>query len=385
MSDISSPTEPRKPWWQPGPFDYSSVELFIMRAAFTVLLFASIKWETAPFKTQRDPTGLAHFFDLTWLAEHPPGVAWQMLTLCGLIFYVVGYLPALGLAPVLSFAVLIGTLVTSKAMHHSWQLVTLIGLAQLIIYAWPRSERGHRMGLWALLAVLAALALLESKGIVVTKEGVKGLFSWLGHFIQIVARYGILGWLACAGLGRLHRSLSCGPDLAQTVRRPSLAVHRLAIHASTVVIAASYVVCGVVKLVNSDFKWIAKVPMLSVQLLKSNWSHYYDSVPQAIMPSRLMPPDSPEWLDQVVQAIVDYPNLARLVFGSGLLIELTAFIILINRRWAFWGGLLIVAFHLSISQVMQLDFNYHIAAVIIFLVNVPGMLLALKTRSGRTG
>ena len=311
MSSTTPPAEARRPWWQPGPFDYSSAELFIMRAAFAVLLFVSIKWETGPYKTQRNPTGLANFFDLTWLAEHPPGAAWQAITLCGLILYVVGRLPALGLAPALSFAVLIGTLITSKAMHHSWQLVTLIALAQWVIYLWPRE-----------------------------------------------------GW----GLGSLLR--------------PSLAVQRLATYASTVVFAASYVVCGLVKLVNSDFKWIAKVPYLSVQLLKSNWSAYYDAVPQAVVPGRLMPPDSPPWLDQTVQAIVDYPNIARVFFGMGLLIELTAFVVLINRRWAFCGGLVIIGMHLSISKVMDLHFEYHILAALIFVVNLPGALLAWRKREG---
>jgi hypothetical protein len=136
-----------------------------------------------------------------------------------------------------------------------------------------------------------------------------------------------------------------------------------------VVIAASYVVCGWVKLVNSDFRWIQKVPLLSLQLLKSNWANYYDT---------LQPP--PQWLAQATQFVVDHPNLARLVFGGGLLIELLGFVVLINRRWAFWGGLVIIAFHLSISKVMQLNFDYHIAAVAIFLVNVPGAL----TRSHRS-
>ncbi len=145
---------------------------------------------------------------------------------------------------------------------------------------------------------------------------------------------------------------------------PGLALQRRAVYAATVVMAASYVVCGVVKLSNSNFRWLQDAPFLAVQLLKTNWSHYHDTLE--------MPP---VWLQAVTQALVEHPNLARLCFGSGLLIELAAFVVLINRRWALVGGVAIVALHLSISQLMNLNFLNHILAAGIFLVNVPGWVL----------
>lgn len=279
---------PSRPWWQPGPFDYSKIEMLVMRAAFSVLLFCNIKWETGNYVEQRNPTGLAHFFDFTWLGKHPPGPFWQGLTIVGLVFYVLGWMPALGLLPGAAFALMIGTLITSTAMQHSWHLVTLVALAQFLIYAWPKSSREYI--------------------------------------------------------------------------RPSLAVHRLAVYAVTVVIAGAYVVCGIVKLVNSNFQWIQKAPYLSVQVMKSNWASYYDTL-EPVKP----------WLTKATQAMVDYPNVARLFFGTGLLIELAAFVILINRKWAFYGGLAIIALHLSISKVMDLHFEYHMLVVLVFLVNIPGL------------
>ncbi|MDB6140156.1 MAG: hypothetical protein JWO94_3228, partial [Verrucomicrobiaceae bacterium] len=80
-----------------------------------------------------------------------------------------------------------------------------------------------------------------------------------------------------------------------------------------------------------------------------------------------------EWLGKVTQNIVDHPNLARIVFGGGLFVELFAFAVLLNRRWAFVGGLVIIAMHCSISEVMDLHFEYHMAAALIFLVNLPGL------------
>ena len=104
------------------------------------------------------------------------------------------------------------------------------------------------------------------------------------------------------------------------------------------------------------------MPYLAVQVLKTNWASYYDN----------LEPVAP-WLTQATQWIVDYPNIARLFFGMGLIIELVAFVIMINRKWAFFGGLSIIALHLSISKVMNLHFEYHMLAALVFLVNVPGI------------
>ncbi len=298
MNDSDSPA-PGRPWWQPSAFDYSRIELLVMRLLFAPLVFDMIKWKTGAFTTQKFPHGIAHFTNLTWLAKHPPDLFWKGLTIAGLIAYAAGFMPALSLLPALFFAITIGTLVTSQSLNvnHTWQLTTMILLAQFLVYAWPRR---------------------------------KGL-----------------------------------------LLRPDAQVHRLAAYASTVVIAASYVVCGVVKLANSHFQWIQKVPNLSLQILKSNWAGYYDYLQQP-----------PAWLARVTQAIVDYPNLARVFFGSGLLIELLGFTVLISRRFAFFGGLVIILMHLSISKVMDLHFEYHMAVVLIFLVNLPGLKRTLGRKPG---
>ena len=213
----------------------------------------------------------------------------------------VGWVPAVGLLPVLFFSIAIGTLITSqsKNVNHSWQMVTMMLLGQWLTYLWAAVK------------------------------------DWR--------------W------------------------RPTVDTHRLAAYVTTVVIAASYVVCGVVKLDNSSFQWVQKVPLLSLQLLKSNWANYYDTLDKP-----------PQWLEQATQLIVDYPNGARLFFGMGLLIELGAFVILINRRWAFWGGVAIVSLHLSISQVMQLNFENHIAAAVIFLI-LPNVKAAFSRSGAEVG
>lgn len=291
MTASSTPSK----WWQPRPLAWSGVEIFVMRAAFAVLAFVNIKWETAPYTEQKFPNGLARFVDLTWLGHHPPSDLMQYGVMAFLVLYVVGIFPALGLLPTAFFATLIGTLLNSQgAINHSWQMVTMMGLAQLVVYAWPR-----RMD--------------------------------LGYHWTVLAK----------------------PDLQR---------HRQAVFAVLTVIAASYVVCGVVKVVNSDGLWIQKAPLLAVQLLKTHYSHFYDTLE--------LPP---QWLQDVTAFLLEYPWIARILFGAGLVIELLGFVILINRRWAFIGGVAIIVLHLSISRLMNLNFEAHMIAVLIYCVNLPGL------------
>ncbi len=296
---MSSPA-PAAPWWRPLPLQYGAIEMLVMRAAFAALAFSNVKWATAPYKEQKFPNGLANFFDLTWLGHHPPGATTQNVVIAFLLLYVAGFLPALGLLPLAFFATLIGTLINSQgAINHSWQMVTMMLLAQLIVYAWPRQGPG-------------------------------------GRSLKVLLK----------------------PDLIR---------HRMAAHAALVVIAASYVVCGVVKLANSGGLWLHKAPLLAVQLLKTHYNHFYDTLN--------MPP---EWLSRTTEFLLENPNLARVVFGGGLLIELLGFVILISRRWSFAGGLAIIALHLSISRLMNLNFEAHMYAVLIYCVNLPGLRKMLR-------
>jgi len=287
-------------WWQPRPFEFGALEMLVMRAAFAALAFWNIKWETAPYTEQKFPNGLARFFDLTWLGQHPPSDLTQYVVIACLVCYVIGIFPALGFLPTAVFATLIGTLLNSQgAINHSWQMVTMMGLAQLIVYAWPRQ----------------------------TATG--------------------LDW--------------------KILVRPDLQRHREAVFAVLTVIAASYVVCGIVKLVHSDGLWIYRAPLLAVQLLKTHYSHFYDTLN--------MPP---EWLQNITAFLLEHPWVARIVFGSGLLIELLGFVVLINRRWAFIGGVAIIGLHLSISRLMNLNFEAHILAALIYCVNLPGLLKTMR-------
>jgi hypothetical protein len=154
---------------------------------------------------------------------------------------------------------------------------------------------------------------------------------------------------------------------------PGLPVHRRAAYVSMVIFCAAYVVSAWAKLHNSDWQWFHKVvPGLALELQKTNWSAYYDTLEPV-----------PQTLTTMVNLMNEHPTVARTFFGAGLLIELLAFLALLGRRWAFFYGLAIIAMHLSISRLMQLDFWYHIWAALIFLVNLPGLARTFSGASDR--
>lgn len=272
-----------------------------MRLGFAILVFCSIKWETGN------------------LAPVSPDDA-----------------DASGLANFINLNFFIGM----KAVLL-WQVVTALGLLAYVGSMLPVA------GLFPALFFALGIGALNAS------QGASNHSTQLVSMI-LVGQYLVYALPFSARPGRRRSPLWLMPDDV---------IHRRAIYVSLVIFAAGYVVCGWVKLSNSDWAWIWNVvPGLALELQKTNWSAYYDTLEPV-----------PAVLTTVVGLMNDHPMLARLFFGAGLLIELGAFLIMMGRRWAFWYGLAIIVLHLSISRLMQLDFWYHIFAALIFVVNVPGI------------
>jgi hypothetical protein len=140
------------------------------------------------------------------------------------------------------------------------------------------------------------------------------------------------------------------------------------------VIAAAYVIAGVIKLMRTKGLWIIESPNLSVQLMKTNAQNYYDKLQtDAVFEQRAA----------LAQYMIDNPNLTRLFLGGGLFIELFAFLLLLNRRWALVMGFFILSLHWGIEMTMGLNFKYQMAVVAIFLVNVPFWVGVVCKMSGK--
>jgi hypothetical protein len=203
-----------------------------------------------------------------------------------------------------------------------------------------------------------------------------GLFTLLGmgalrnskgdisHSTQVLAMSALAMWL-CYLYAALRR---------KEWLRATLTTQRAAIFGIILMLSASYVSSGIVKMKASGGHWIARIPSMSVQMIKSNLSDYY-SDPQDTV-SKTMTETAPQFF-------IQHPFTAKVVFGTGLGLELGAFVLLLSRRWALlWGGSLLLM-HAGISFLMDIEFWNHMSLLALTCV-IPG-LLALRKSSADAG
>ena len=97
------------------------------------------------------------------------------------------------------------------------------------------------------------------------------------------------------------------------------------------VIAAAYMIAGVIKLMRTKGTWIIDSPNIAVQIMKTNAQNYYDKLEtDAVFEQR----------EALAQFMIENPNATRLFLGGGLLIELVCLSTVIESRlgpgdWAY--------------------------------------------------
>ncbi len=139
------------------------------------------------------------------------------------------------------------------------------------------------------------------------------------------------------------------------------------IYLSQQLIAAGYVASAFSKLIRSRGHWIADTVHFPVQLAKGRDKQYYDFLVET--------PAAPgDWL---IRFVTDYPALAKTFLGTGLFLELFAFLALMNRPFLAFFGVALYGMHATISELMGLGFGLNKVALLIFFVNVPWWLLRL--------
>ncbi len=143
--------------------------------------------------------------------------------------------------------------------------------------------------------------------------------------------------------------------------------HRAAPWISMQAIAATYVVTAITKLINSGGNWIRDAKFFPLQLEKVQQSDYYNRLEHASRDG--------QWFgginDALTRVFVESPNLCRAFLASGLALELFAFLALWGRKSAAAYGVALVVFHLTISRIMELDFELNMFVLAIFFVNLP--------------
>ena len=128
-----------------SPPKVTPLEGFLLRVFFAVVVAYTFRFEV-PFSTQPHPTGLAHFFDLTWLSDPFSFSIFRGVIYFLLFLYAAGVLlpvtlPLLALGHVLAF-----TLYNSQGYtHHGFQIVSLTLVAQAGTILYDTIRRGVRL------------------------------------------------------------------------------------------------------------------------------------------------------------------------------------------------------------------------------------------------
>jgi len=175
----------------------------------------------------------------------------------------------------------------------------------------------------------------------------------IGHTAQIVGMAMVAQWLVFAWAPiarRLGRPLPHGYSPEQ-----------LAVDWARQAVMATYVISALTKLVRSDGRWILDAPYFGLQIVKSNGMDYYNRLQAGA-------DDGMQWLAQI---LLDHPWSAWFLIGIALPLELFAFAACFNRRTALWFGVLLLAFHSTVSVVMRLGFMYNKLLLLLFFVNLP--------------
>lgn len=154
----------------------------------------------------------------------------------------------------------------------------------------------------------------------------------------------------------------------------SLEDHRLAYLCAVQAIAAYYFVAGFSKIEIRGLKrWITELPNMGLYVDRNGHQQYLAGGG----------PEAYERSQAIAGWINEHPLLTTLLFAPGLLVELAAPAALLNRRLAFMFGILLLGFHILVGYVMQLSFPMNELLILIFLVNVPFLIVSLPRLAAR--
>ena len=121
------------------------------------------------------------------------------------------------------------------------------------------------LGVAPLLSLGYLAALLTAVGALENSQGA------IGHHLQLLCLVTLAQWLAYAAA-----ALRPPPGASRGLGLPAAAAHGRAVQAAKLMIAAAYVASGWTKLIASQGLWVAQLPDISLQLVKTHANVYYD-------------------------------------------------------------------------------------------------------------
>ena len=203
---------------------------------------------------------------------------------------------------------------------------------------------GYMLFLW-----VAAGALANSQGA-------------LSHYTQLVAMVLIGQLIAYAQWWAMDRTSGRAPQ--------GMNAHDLALYYTQQVIAAAYVLAGISKIVLSRGRWIAQVPFMASDVLKTHGQSFASTLAGGVI----------ERGDAIAAFILAHPDLMRALLGCGLLFELAAPAALLGRTPAFLIGIGLLTMHAVIGQLMLIRFPENQVLLLIYFIDVPFLLVAAWRR-----
>lgn len=147
--------------------------------------------------------------------------------------------------------------------------------------------------------------------------------------------------------------------------RSSVELDRVGVHMASQAIAAVYVVSAITKLWRSDGGWVSQAKNYPLQILKTQAMEYYNVLGET---------DPSLWesfASWFANFLLRWPLFGQGMLALALVLELFAFLALLSRKWMLGMGIVLIGLHASISAVMNLHFETHMAVLAIFWVNAP--------------
>lgn len=124
-----------------------------------------------------------------------------------------------------------------------------------------------------------------------------------------------------------------------------------------IAVVGAYMLAGTSKFIYSDGEWIQNSPYFGIDIIRTNRQNFYADLEG----------DRPyEEARAEAARLLEEPTRARLMMGTGLLLELAAFLALFHRVLAMIVGIAVMAFHILIADLMELYFihNEHVAFIL---------------------
>jgi len=148
---------------------------------------------------------------------------------------------------------------------------------------------------------------------------------------------------------------------------------RMAVWLTQQAIAAAYVVSALSKWIAKG-DWVRDSSNFPLQIVKSQQMDYYndlqpptvDKGDYGIVSDMLRP--IADWMEHVLRT---YPSWAPLLLAPGFYLELFAFMLLAGRKTGAIFAVLLIFFHLTIAEMMGLNFKFNIYLLVIFFFSVP--------------